>query len=148
MFKYSYQREFHELGIDLFKEGSNTYNGYIDIDDNNFFDLIKNNVRFEKNIKFYGFKFYEKISKFEYFTILNNFPSRALYEVYSELINRERMLFTPKYLIDENDILFKRQYAALLLLASCQLPEISIRTYRNKHFKQLWTLLQQILRIN
>jgi len=67
-FKYSYAREFFNLGIELYKDGNATHNEDVLITDNNFFDFIKNDVIFNKNIKFtndmYGqsreFSFYIK----------------------------------------------------------------------------------------
>ena len=49
-FKYSYLNEFNELGINLYTNGVNTYNEYININDDNFFHYIKNNIKFNKNI--------------------------------------------------------------------------------------------------
>jgi hypothetical protein len=49
-FDYSYSREFFNLGIDLYKGGSQTYNENILITDDDFFDFIKNNTRFNKNV--------------------------------------------------------------------------------------------------
>jgi hypothetical protein len=51
-FTYSYQSEFNELGIELYKNGTETYYDYIDIDDSNFFYYIKNKIKFTKNINF------------------------------------------------------------------------------------------------
>ena len=66
-FTYSYQSEFNELGIELYKNGTETYYDYIDIDDSNFFHYIKNKIKFAKNINFkemyaqtYEFAFYIK----------------------------------------------------------------------------------------
>jgi len=49
-FTYSYPDKFSQLGISLYKDGTNQYNDKIDIDDSNFFDFIKNDVKFNKNI--------------------------------------------------------------------------------------------------
>ena len=51
-FTYSYSQEFFNLGIELYKDGSKTYNENILITDDNFFDFIKNNTIFNKNIIF------------------------------------------------------------------------------------------------
>jgi len=51
-FKYSYSREFFNLGIDLYKNGNQRYNEDILITDDNFFEFIKNNTRFNKNVTF------------------------------------------------------------------------------------------------
>ncbi len=59
---------------------------------------------------------YEKLSKYEHFLTLKNFPNRPLHQIYSEINKKERMLFTPKYLIDENDILFKKQFTDSTIL--------------------------------
>jgi len=49
-FKYSYEEEFINLGVELYKEGSSVFNDKFNINDDNFFDLIKNNKKIYKNI--------------------------------------------------------------------------------------------------
>jgi len=67
-FMYSYEREFFNLGIKLFKNGSETYSENLLITDDNFYNLIKTSEKINKNIYFdkemYGqtkeFSFYIK----------------------------------------------------------------------------------------
>jgi hypothetical protein len=51
-FSYSYKTEFFNLGIYFFQEGDKTYEKDIIISDENFFEYIKGNIEFNKNIIF------------------------------------------------------------------------------------------------
>ena len=50
-FNYSYFNEFSELGIDLYQDGIETYTENIDLNETNFFHLVENKIKFNKNIK-------------------------------------------------------------------------------------------------
>ena len=53
----------------------------------------------------------EKFNTYDYIELVKNFPFNPLFELYDDITKNKLQLFQPKYLIDENDILFKRNYA-------------------------------------
>ena len=53
----------------------------------------------------------EKLNSYDYIELIKNFPFNPLFELYDEITKNNIQLFQPKYLIDENDILFKRNYS-------------------------------------
>ena len=59
----------------------------------------------------------EKYNSYDYVELVKNFPFNPLFELYDDLTNNKIQLFQPKYLIDDNDILFKRIYADNSILA-------------------------------
>ena len=59
----------------------------------------------------------EKFNSYDYIELVKNFPFYPVFELYDEITKNKIQLFQPKYLIDENDILFKRNYADNGLLA-------------------------------
>ena len=61
----------------------------------------------------------EKLNSYDYIESIKNFPFNTIFEVYDEITKNKIQLFQPKYLIDENDILFKRNYADNGILAKC-----------------------------
>jgi hypothetical protein len=67
---------------------------------------------------------FEKFSKLDYMEIANLFPSKPFSEIYQSIVNKERALYTNKYLLDENDIMFKRQYADSTILYESNTDQI------------------------
>ena len=53
----------------------------------------------------------EKLNSYDYIELVKNFPFNNASEIFEEITKNQIQLFQPKYLIDENDILFKRNYA-------------------------------------
>ena len=68
----------------------------------------------------------EKITNYDYIEILKNFPTRPLNELFTELHDKKRLLYNPKYLIDENDILFKRDFSDSTILYGSSTREYSL----------------------
>ena len=68
-----------------------------------------------KSVNFKNLKLFllnnEKFNSYDYVELVRNFPFNPLFELYDEITKNKIQLFQPKYLIDENDILFKRTYA-------------------------------------
>ena len=58
----------------------------------------------------------EHFNTWDYANMLKYFPSVPLFEVYDDIYNNTTQFYQPKYLIDENDILFKKNYADNTLL--------------------------------
>ena len=50
-FNYSYSEEFDKLGVELFKNGTITYNENMVLNDDNFYNLISENIKINKNIE-------------------------------------------------------------------------------------------------
>jgi len=50
-FKYSYSEEFDKLGIEFFKNGTNTHNENMILNNDNFYNLISENIKINKNIE-------------------------------------------------------------------------------------------------
>ena len=53
----------------------------------------------------------EKFNSYDYVELVKNFPFNPMFEVYDNITKNKVQLYQLKYLIDENDILFKRTYA-------------------------------------
>jgi hypothetical protein len=74
-----------------------------------------------KSVNFKNLKLFllsnEKLNSYDYIELIKNFPFNPIFEVYDEITKNKIQLFQPKYLIDENDILFKRNYADNTILA-------------------------------
>lgn len=66
-FVYSYSRQFFNLGIDLYKDGEQTHNEDFIITDDNFFELIKNNIKINKNINFKTCDMYAQTKDFAFY---------------------------------------------------------------------------------
>ena len=77
------------------------------------FDLFKYDPM--KSVNYKNLKLFlisnEKLNSYDYIELIKNFPFNPLFEIYDEITKNKIQLFQPKYLIDENDILFKRNYA-------------------------------------
>jgi hypothetical protein len=65
-FVYSYEREFFNLGINLFKDGSENYSENLLITDENFYTLIKNSEKINKNI-YFDCKMYGQTKEFSFY---------------------------------------------------------------------------------
>ena len=66
----------------------------------------------------------EKLNSYDYIELIKNFPFNPLFELYDEITKNKVQLFQPKYLIDENDILFKRNYSDNSILAKPNTLEV------------------------
>ena len=60
----------------------------------------------------------ENLNTWDYIEMLKYFPQIPIFEVYDEISKNEIQLYQPKYLIDGNDILFKKNYADNTILCS------------------------------
>ena len=72
----------------------------------------------------------EKLNSFDYIELVKNFPFNPLFELYDDITKNKIQLFQPKYLIDENDILFKRNYADNSILAKSNVNEIKENIFK------------------
>ena len=83
------------------------------------FDLFKYDPM--KSVNYENLKLFllsnEKLNTYDYIELVKNFPFNPAFEIYDDITKNKIQLFQPKYLIDENDILFKRNYADNGLLA-------------------------------
>ena len=61
-----------------------------------------------KNLKLYLLD-NENLNTWDYIEMLKYFPQIPIFEVYDEISKNEVQLYQPKYLIDGNDILFKKK---------------------------------------
>ena len=81
-----------------------------------------------KSVNFKNLKLFllsnEKLNSYDYIELIKNFPFNPIFEVYDEITKNKIQLFQPKYLIDENDILFKRNYADNTILAKSNTYDI------------------------
>ena len=59
----------------------------------------------------------EKLNTYDYIELTKNFPFNPFFELYDDITKNKIQLFQPKYLIDENDILFKRNYVDNSIMA-------------------------------
>ena len=59
----------------------------------------------------------EKLNTYDYIELTKNFPFNPFFEIYDDITKNKMQLFQPKYLIDENDILFKRNFADNSIMA-------------------------------
>jgi len=66
-FTYSYSQEFFNLGIELYKNGDQTYNDDFIITDDNFFELIKKNIKLNKNITLKMCDVYAQTKEFSFY---------------------------------------------------------------------------------
>ena len=77
------------------------------------FDLFKYDPM--KSVNYKNLKLFllsnEKLNSYDYIELIKNFPFNPVFELYDDITKNKIQLFQPKYLIDENDILFKRNYA-------------------------------------
>ena len=77
------------------------------------FDLFKYDPM--KSVNYKNLKLFllsnEKLNSYDYIELIKNFPFNPVFELYENITKNKIQLFQPKYLIDENDILFKRNYA-------------------------------------
>ena len=76
-----------------------------------------------KNLKLYLLD-NENLNTWDYLEMLKYFPQVPIFEVYDEIIKNEVQLYQPKYLIDENDILFKKNYADNTILCSSNSSDV------------------------
>ncbi|MCQ2817534.1 MAG: SNF2-related protein [archaeon] len=53
----------------------------------------------------------ENMNTWDYLNLLKYFPEVPLFEIYDKINNNERQLYQPKYIIDENDITFRKIYS-------------------------------------
>ena len=58
----------------------------------------------------------ENLNSWDYLNMIKYFPEVPLFQIYDEISKNRTQLYQPKYLIDENDILFKKNYADNSLL--------------------------------
>ena len=76
------------------------------------FDLFKYDPM--KSVNYKNLKLFllsnEKLNSYDYIELIKNFPFNPVFELYDDITKNKIQLFQPKYLIDENDILFKRNY--------------------------------------
>ena len=72
----------------------------------------------------------EKFNSYDYIELVKNFPFNPLFELYDEITKNQIQLFQPKYLIDENDILFKRNYADNSILAKSNVNGIKENIFK------------------
>ena len=77
------------------------------------FDLFKYDPM--KSVNYKNLKLFllsnEKLNSYDYIELIKNFPFNPVFELYDDITKNKIQLFQPKYLIDETDILFKRNYA-------------------------------------
>jgi hypothetical protein len=98
-FDYSYERQFFNLGIILYKTGANVYSENLEINDNNFFELIKTGTKINKNI------FITKCGD-EFFAQTKEFASHLkdyIYQSEQKNIIVEKNLFKHRY-NNNNDV--------------------------------------------
>ena len=63
-----------------------------------------------KNLKLYILE-HENLNTWDYLNMIKYFPEVPLFQIFDEITSNNTQLYQPKYLIDENDILFKKNYA-------------------------------------
>jgi SNF2 family DNA or RNA helicase len=87
-----------------------------------------------KSVNFKNLKLFllsnEKFNSYDYVELIRNFPFNPLFELYDEITKNKIQLFQPKYLIDENDILFKRIYSDNSILAKSNTFGIKENIYK------------------
>ena len=90
------------------------------------FDIFKYDPM--KSVNYKNLKLFlisnEKLNSYDYIELIKNFPFNPLFELYDEITKNKVQLFQPKYLIDENDILFKRNYSDNSILAKPNTLEV------------------------
>ena len=67
-----------------------------------------------KSVNFKNLKLFllenENLNTYDYVELIKNFPFNPLFEIYDDISKNKIQLYQPKYLIDDNDILFKRNF--------------------------------------
>ena len=90
------------------------------------FDIFKYDPM--KSVNYKNLKLFlisnEKLNSYDYIELIKNFPFNPLFELYDDITKNKVQLFQPKYLIDENDILFKRNYSDNSILAKPNTLEV------------------------
>ena len=82
-----------------------------------------------KNLKLYLLD-NENLNTWDYIEMLKYFPQVPIFEVYDEITKNDIQLYQPKYLIDENDILFKKNYADNTILNHSNSSDVKLNIMR------------------